>query len=152
MSHASPSQRRAAGRAGRYYLVTSHEAQVAEGLAALRDLSGPLVRDVLTPAGVHRFYGAAVLADGYQGCRTQKNKKRGVSLATCVRVAAAAAAAAAVAAAVSLTNKQQGRAGDVTGSDISFSCLDNWNVREHTRACVHTCRIFSLKFQYESDH
>lgn len=123
----------AAGQpAGLYYLVTSHEAQVAEGLAALCDLSGPLVCDVLTPAGVHRLYGAAVLADGYQGCGTQRNKKRGVSLATCVRAVAAAAAAAAV----SLTNKQQGRAGDVTDCDISFSYLDSWHVPKHTRARV----------------
>ena len=45
------------------YLVTSHEAQVAQGLAALGDLRGALVRDVLAPAGVHRLDGAAVLAD-----------------------------------------------------------------------------------------
>lgn len=119
-----------AGRSvGLYYLVTSHEAQVAEGLAALCDLSGPLVRDVLTPAGVHRLYGAAVLADGYQGCGTQRNKKRGVYLATCVRAAEA----------VSRANKQQGGAGDVTDCDISFSCLDNRHVCEHTGAHVRGC-------------
>ena len=50
------------------YLVTSHEAQVAEGLAALSDLSGSLVCDVLTPASIHSLYGAAVLAYGYQSC------------------------------------------------------------------------------------
>lgn len=49
------------------YLVTSHEAQVAEGLAALSDLSGSLVCDVLTPAGIHSLYGTAVLSYGYQG-------------------------------------------------------------------------------------
>lgn len=101
-----------------YYLVTSHEAQVAEGLAALRDLSGPLVRDVLTPAGVHRLDGAAVLADSYQGCGTQGNKGRGVkSLATPRRAAAAA--------------------GDVTGCDISFRCLGNWHGRGRTRRRAH---------------
>lgn len=52
----------------RPYLVTPHEAQVTERLAALGDLGGSLVRDVLTPAGVHGLDGAAVLADGYQGC------------------------------------------------------------------------------------
>lgn len=50
------------------YLVAPHQAQVTQRLAALRDLSGALVRDVLTPAGVHRLDGAAVLADGYQSC------------------------------------------------------------------------------------
>lgn len=49
------------------YLVTSHEAQVAQGLAALSDLSSSLVCDVLTPAGIHSLYGTAVLAYGYQG-------------------------------------------------------------------------------------
>lgn len=115
--------------AGLYYLVTSHEAQVAEGLAALCDLSGPLVRDVLTPAGVHRLYGAAVLADGYQGCGTQRNKKQGVSLGTCVRAAEA----------VTRTNKQQGGAGHVTDCDISFSRLHNRHVCEHTRTHVRGC-------------
>lgn len=64
------------------YLVTSHEAQVAEGLAALSDLRGPLVRDVLTPAGVHRLDGAAVLADGNQSCGHggRQRNVRGVSL------------------------------------------------------------------------
>lgn len=52
----------------RPYLVTPHEAQVTQRLAALSDLGGSLVRDVLTPAGVHGLDGAAVLADGYQGC------------------------------------------------------------------------------------
>lgn len=49
------------------YLVTSHEAQVAQGLAALSNLSSSLVCDVLTPAGIHSLYGTAVLAYGYQG-------------------------------------------------------------------------------------
>lgn len=50
------------------YLVTPHEAQVTQRLAALRDLRGSLVCDVLTPAGVHGLDGAAVLAYGYQSC------------------------------------------------------------------------------------
>lgn len=49
------------------YLVASHEAQVSQGLAALSDLSGSLVCDVFTPAGIHGLYGAAVLANSYQG-------------------------------------------------------------------------------------
>lgn len=59
---------------GLCYLVTSHEAQVAEGLAALSDLCGSLVCDVLTPAGIHGLYGAAVLAYGYQSC--EETEKR----------------------------------------------------------------------------
>lgn len=60
------------------YLVTSHEAQVAEGLAALSDLCGSLVRDVLTPAGIHGLYGTAVLAYGYQSCgHRRKTEGRG---------------------------------------------------------------------------
>lgn len=55
-------------RAEPCYLVTSHEAQVAQRLAALSDLRGSLVCDVLTPAGIHRLYGAAVLAYGNQSC------------------------------------------------------------------------------------
>lgn len=55
-------------RAEPRYLVTSHEAQVAKGLAALSDLCGSLVCDVLTPAGIHGLYGAAILAYGYQSC------------------------------------------------------------------------------------
>lgn len=59
------------------YLVTSHEAQVAEGLAALSDLSGSLVCDVLTPAGIHSLYGTAVLAYGYQGYGHMRKTERG---------------------------------------------------------------------------
>lgn len=72
------------------YLVTSHEAQVSQRLAALCYLRSSLVGDVLTPAGVHRLYGAAVLADGYQSCghgrvdkgggeKREKQDKKGVS-------------------------------------------------------------------------
>lgn len=59
------------------YLVTPHEAQVAQRLAALSDLSGSLVRDVLTPAGVHGLDGAAVLAYGYQSCGHMGRGRRG---------------------------------------------------------------------------
>lgn len=60
------------------YLVTSHKAQVAEGLAALSNLSGSLVCDVLTPAGIHSLYGAAVLAYGYQSCGHGRKDREGV--------------------------------------------------------------------------
>lgn len=59
------------------YLVTSHQAQVAEGLAALSDLRCSLVCDVLTPAGIHSLYGAAVLAYGYQSCGHRRKTDRG---------------------------------------------------------------------------
>lgn len=65
------------------YLVTSHEAQVAEGLAALSDLCGSLVCDILTPAGIHSLYGTAVLANGYQSCGRGGETRKGVSLTTC---------------------------------------------------------------------
>lgn len=80
--------RRSEGAAlpGRPYLVTPHEAQVTQRLAALRDLSGSLVCDVLTPAGVHGLDGAAVLAYGYQSCGHMggggKRRGRRVSLVT----------------------------------------------------------------------
>lgn len=61
---------------GLCYLVTSHEAQVAEGFAALSDLCGPLVCDILTPAGIHSLYGAAVLAYGYQSCGHRRKETR----------------------------------------------------------------------------
>lgn len=50
------------------YLVASHEAQVAKGLAALSNLCGTLVRDVFTPAGINSLNGAAVLPYSYQSC------------------------------------------------------------------------------------
>lgn len=62
---------------GPCYLVTSHEAQVAEGLAALSDLCGSLVCDVLTPAGIHSLYSTAVLAYGYQSCGHRSKIDRG---------------------------------------------------------------------------
>lgn len=45
-------------------LVTAHETQVAQRLAVLGDLRGPLVSDVLTPACIHRLYAIAVLTNG----------------------------------------------------------------------------------------
>lgn len=75
------SRQQQALRAEPCYLVTSHEAQVAEGLAALSDLRGSLVCDVLTPSGIHGLYGAAVLAYGYQSCghrrKTEKERQGG---------------------------------------------------------------------------
>ncbi len=47
-------------------LVTPHQAQVPQRLAAPGDLCGALIRDLLTPAGVHRLNSAAVLTDGDQ--------------------------------------------------------------------------------------
>lgn len=120
---------RAGGRpAGLYYLVTSHEAQVAEGLAALRDLSGPLVRDVLTPAGVHRLDGAAVLADGYQGCGTQENKGRGVKSGNLCEHGGGGCSSSSTGSSScsgSVADKSAAgcsRAGDVSGCDRSFRC------------------------------
>lgn len=60
------------------YLVTSHEAQVPEGFAALSNLCGSLVCNVFTPAGVHGLYGAAILANGYQSCKQRRERKREV--------------------------------------------------------------------------
>lgn len=59
------------------YLVTSHEAQVAKGLAALSNLRGTLVRDVFTPAGINGLNGTAVLPYSYQSCRQRGGGGRG---------------------------------------------------------------------------
>lgn len=65
-----------------------------------------------------------------------ENKGRGVSLAASVMAAAAATAP--------LTNRQQGRAGDVTGCHIPFSCLDNGHAHAHAPArAVFSCLSLS---------
>lgn len=64
------------------HLVTAHQTQVPQRLAAPGDLSGALISDLLTPAGVHRLNSAAVLTDGDQSShhsrcrRTESSNQR----------------------------------------------------------------------------
>lgn len=59
---------------GNSYFITSHEPQVPQRLAALRNQGGSLVCDFLAPSDIHRLYGHAVAPNGNQGWEeTQKN-------------------------------------------------------------------------------
>jgi hypothetical protein len=60
---------------GLSYFVTSHQAQVSQGLAALCNQGGSLICDFFTPSDVHSLYGHAVSPNGYQCCRKNGEKE-----------------------------------------------------------------------------
>lgn len=56
------------------YFITSHQSQVSQGFAALRNQGGSLICDFFTPSNIHRLYGHAVSPNGDQCCREEQRK------------------------------------------------------------------------------
>lgn len=61
---------------GNSYFIASHQPQISQRLAALRNQGGSLVCNFFTPSDIHCLYCHAVSPNGYQRCEKGWEKGR----------------------------------------------------------------------------